>query len=561
MLEIEKGNRIRELQRLQENVRALTKQVTGKDMSAGKHGDDHGKGAHPLAALEERLTVVEVEREVLDAQYKAASQAVTQKQDVQVPSMALEQAVATDAEVSAMTTEMTRQRLLLREYEHASAQPQQVDAVKKLNKRIAALEKDLDQRKDEVRKLRTKDLQQNVSKDRRVALQELKAKVDSQRMLEKGLRERLESGRGEMEKFGDQALNLEFARSEMERAEEVYRRISDRTTALQTEQSAQARVSLWSPAAAPTVPLTTPVKFVAAVAGACFSIPFALALLWELRVRRISSVDQIQDETRLPVLGEITSLPARSVLPGRNSVARFERHRSAFEESVAALRTCLMVGEDVGNVRVIAVASAVSREGKTSVATQLATNIANASGEPTLLIDADLRNPQVHEMFGVELGPGLTEILSGQATADDCIVAPWNRRVQILPAGVLKGNPHALFNHSTFPVVLQALRAEYRYIVIDCPPLLAASEALVVAKAADGVLLCTMRDVSRVTHVRQARERLTLAGARPLGVVFSGVSPRSYAARYGGYGYAGADVEVATGEAASHHFEQEEESS
>ena len=76
---------------------------------------------------------------------------------------------------------------------------------------------------------------------------------------------------------------------------------------------------------------------------------------------------------------------------------------------------------------------------------------------------------------------------------------------------------------------------QYRYIVIDCPPLLAASEALVVAKEADGTLLCAMRDVSQFSKVRLARDRLVAAGARPLGVVLSGVSPKNYAARYGRY--------------------------
>ena len=86
-----------------------------------------------------------------------------------------------------------------------------------------------------------------------------------------------------------------------------------------------------------------------------------------------------------------------------------------------------------------------------------------------------------------------------------------------------------------FHALLDEARGRYRYIVIDSPPVLAASEALVVAKAADGTLLCTMRDISRVGQVRQANERLRTAGARSLGAVFSGVPPHNYSYKYGGY--------------------------
>ena len=183
----------------------------------------------------------------------------------------------------------------------------------------------------------------------------------------------------------------------------------------------------------------------------------------------------------------------------------------------------------------LAVASAVSREGKSSLAAQLAVSLANATGETTLLIDTDMRDPDLHEMFDLPLEPGLAEVLEHQVTLDDAIVTSWSRRVHILPAGRLMRSPHVLLGGGAFHALLDEARARYRYIVIDSPPVLAASEALVVAKAADGTLLCTMRDISRVGQVRQATERLRTAGARPLGAVFSGVPPTNYAYKYGSY--------------------------
>jgi Mrp family chromosome partitioning ATPase len=84
--------------------------------------------------------------------------------------------------------------------------------------------------------------------------------------------------------------------------------------------------------------------------------------------------------------------------------------------------------------------------------------------------------------------------------------------------------------------MLEEARLWYRFIVIDTPPVLAASESLVVAKNADGTLLCAMRDFSRENHVRLAHTKLVTTGADMIGTVLNGVPVRSYASRYGSYG-------------------------
>jgi capsular exopolysaccharide synthesis family protein len=491
-----------------------------------------------MAALEIRLANVEVEKQVIEVQLEAAQQALLAQDKVAVSSQVLDQIVANDPEILAMNKELLDIRTQIREYERTSKNPADLDPVKALLKRRAELGNSLTKSKQELRKSRTGELQESELAAKRDEINGYIEELKKQQMLEELLRKRLDAERGELEKYGDQALNLEFARAEMERAEEVFDRITDRMTALQTEKAADKRVHLFGDATVPIEPVTTQTKFVAMVGGAMFLLPFALALLWEVRVRRVATVDQLREESWLPVIGEITALPTRSLMPGRRAQARFERQRSTFEESISHLRTSLVLCDDTAHLHVVAVASAVSREGKTSVAAQLAANMAKASSEPTLLVDADLRAPDIHEVMGVNAGPGLADVLSRKATLQSVIVPTSLPNVWVLPAGHSTISPHTLFTIDAYRDVLETLRAQFHYIVIDCPPLLSASEALTVAKSADGVLLCTMRDVSRVGQVREARDRLTRAGARPLGVVLSGVSPKSYTARYGGYGYA-----------------------
>ncbi|HEY4309128.1 MAG TPA: polysaccharide biosynthesis tyrosine autokinase [Pirellulales bacterium] len=533
-----KADRVHELERMQERVRTLTKQVTGKDIGVVLHSKQEKPVVSPLASLETRLSDVEVERQVIEVQLEAAQQSLEREEEIAVPETTLEQVVANDTDVVEMTATLQEIRAQYREYERVSAKPEQLDAVKDLTTRYKATASALAKRKAEIRQQGAKEIQAGLLASRKDKVEALTEELKQQKMLEQLLHDRLQAERAELEKNGDQALNLEFARNEMERAEEVFHRIADRIMALQTEKAAEARVSILSSATAPVEPVTTQTKFVAGVAGVLFVLPFALALLWELRVRRVATVDQLQDEARLPVLGEITEMPIRSMLPGRRADARFERQRSAFEESIAHLRTSLVLNDDTSNLQIFAVASAVSREGKTSVAAQLATNLAKASNQPTLLVDADLRDPDIHQVLGVALGPGLADVLSHKVSLEEAIVPSAIPNVWVLPAGQSPVSPHTLFTIDTYQSVLEALRAQYRYIVFDCPPLLSASEALTVAKSADGVMLCTRRDVSRVSQVRDARDRLIRAGAQLLGVVLSGVSAKNYAARYGGYGYA-----------------------
>jgi Mrp family chromosome partitioning ATPase len=91
--------------------------------------------------------------------------------------------------------------------------------------------------------------------------------------------------------------------------------------------------------------------------------------------------------------------------------------------------------------------------------------------------------------------------------------------------------------NGVFGALLESVPEDYRYVIIDTPPVLAASESLVLAKSADAFLLCAMRDVSRVSQVKKATERLVAAGGRLAGTVLSGVPISQYVHRYGSYPY------------------------
>jgi polysaccharide biosynthesis transport protein len=344
----------------------------------------------------------------------------------------------------------------------------------------------------------------------------------------------------ELKAGGAQSVELEFAKAELQREQSVFELIAARKLALQTEMSAPARVSLMQSAKAPSLALE-PIPYNMLLL-ACFGsliVPFALAVARETIVQRVSSPEQLSKESLLPVLGEVTRFPMRRVAAAQQALpAAEQRQLLIYTESIDSLRTNLMLTEKLGvsgQAKVIAICSAASGEGKTSVATSLAMSIAEATNQPTLVLDADLRAPDVGKFFEVPNHPGVTEVLCGKADIQDAIHRVGTTQTYVLPAGKRRVNPHHILQDSKINELLGSLRGKFTTIVIDTPPVLSASESLVFAQAADLVVFCSLADVSRAKQVRVAVERLQSTGANIVGSVLSGVPFNRYVYRYGTY--------------------------
>jgi capsular exopolysaccharide synthesis family protein len=326
-------------------------------------------------------------------------------------------------------------------------------------------------------------------------------------------------------------LDIEFRRAELMRAESVLERISNRAVALQTEQRAPDRVILRQRARTPLHPISSyPLKeiLIAMVVG--FAIPIGLAVLIEAARPKVNSGESLQRNVHLNVLGEVARLPARSARAKSKSL-RYHRQPLLFEESVDALCTNLFLSQ-WGQAKTFAITSAVNAEGKTSIATQLALSVSRMRNVKTLLIDCDLRIPELHNYFDIPLGPGLTDILTGALFPEETIVETWLENLDVLPAGQLNSNPHSLFTAEAMQRMLGWAMNKYKYIILDTPPVLEASESLVAAKASDVSILCTMQNVSRFDQIRKACERLTVVGSPPIGAILNGVTYR-----HGKYSY------------------------
>jgi capsular exopolysaccharide synthesis family protein len=214
----------------------------------------------------------------------------------------------------------------------------------------------------------------------------------------------------------------------------------------------------------------------------------------------------------LNVIGTVPSLAT-----GGNRKGEIAR----LQESVDAIRTVLLHQSRQQPLHVVMVTSASSREGKTTLATQLAASLARA-WKRTLVIDADMRHPSAHSVFDAPAEPGLAEVLRGEVDVAGAIRATPHGRLWLLPAG--NGDAHAFqaLAQDSVRTLLEQLKQQYDFIVIDTPPVLPVTDPMLVGQHVDGVLFAILKDVSRAPAIYAAQQKLAPLGVRTLGAVVLG---------------------------------------
>lgn len=539
LLKEEQGRRQLELTRLQENVRELAKAAIIRDPL---HGQTPANEIiqNPLTDLQRQRSEREVEAEVLKAKVAALKESFEEKpvEEIVVPPSELEKAIDDDPRVKAMQAGLEFREERLRDYAAKLTGYKQDPNYLGLAREIEAEKERIAKYREEVRPAVEAAYRRSLVQKRQAEVAQMESLLNGlilgKELLDERYRRELES----LKQATGESLDVEFMRADLERAEEVYNLITSRILKIETEMRAPDRVVLLKEAEPVLNPTTDfPYKPILLGVIASFLAPFGLAIGWERVVERISHSEQIEEEAQLPIIGEIASLPRR-VKSSRPGLGSSEKHSVlVYQESFDNLRTLLVLAEELKGAQVLAVTSASNNEGKTSVAVQLAASLARATADRVLLIDGDMRSPDVHRVLQIPSNPGLADVLAGECRFEDAASRGWRDNVDVLPAGRLRGVPHMLVGGNTLQDVLAQSRDIYRFVVIDTPPILAASEALVFAKAADATLLVTMRDVSRIAQVQQAYHRLVAAGANAIGAVLNGVPTRRYSYRYGHYAY------------------------
>ena len=303
------------------------------------------------------------------------------------------------------------------------------------------------------------------------------------------------------------------------------------------EQLSSNNISVVEYSPVPMTPYRPRIAFVGLVA---LVIAFALSLTVALGTDRLDaklhSTEQIESEFGLRVLG-MQPQPKTNGGNGKKS-RRIELYaaqapQSRFAESLRTVRTNLLFMTSQARSKSILVASAVSGEGKTAFACNLALTLA-AAGQRTVLVDCDLRSPSVHEVFGVDQTEGqLAKLLIREAKLEDAIRPSGYENLDVLPCGPPPPNPAELVGSRQFRDLLTSLDKEYDRIVLDSPPVVPVTDAKLLSQVVDVVLVVVRHNVSARYALHQALRQLLDVDAPVLGCVFNGVEVEKTGYRYG----------------------------
>jgi polysaccharide biosynthesis transport protein len=192
-----------------------------------------------------------------------------------------------------------------------------------------------------------------------------------------------------------------------------------------------------------------------------------------------------------------------------------ERPRTRMAEAYRELRTSLLLSR-AGGVKSIVVTSAAPQEGKTTLASNLAIALAQLD-KTVILVDGDLYNPRLHEIFCVSNRLGLASILAGQVEWLDVLTATQVPGVTLLPAGPNPPDPSVLLASETMSRLLIALGSSFDFVVIDSPPVGAVTDAVLLGVHSDGVILCVRAGTTPRELSASARDKLMWSGVRILG--------------------------------------------
>ena len=258
---------------------------------------------------------------------------------------------------------------------------------------------------------------------------------------------------------------------------------------------------------------------IALVLGAMLGV--MAAFLMESLNETVTTAEEIQGRLGIPVLASIPK--TRPELTHEYVLDLMASRRSA-AEAVRSLRANLKFLSREKPLKVILVTSTAPGEGKTFLATSMAIAWAQ-SGHETILVDFDLRRPQVHECLGLENEKGLGNFLIGATTLDDVLQPTLLKHLQVITSGPLPPNPTELLDSEQISRLMSDLRERAEVVILDTPPILAVSDTALLVPHADGVIAVVVPGQTLRPILRQLKEQVAIAQGHLIGAVFNKVTP------------------------------------
>jgi capsular exopolysaccharide synthesis family protein len=356
----------------------------------------------------------------------------------------------------------------------------------------------------------------------------------------------LEAQKSDAYKLRDQLVEYTIRQREFEQNRTLYDSLQQRLRTASVQSGLESLdIEIVDQALPPANPVLRPQSTVILTA-LVFSLLAGIvtAFLMESLDTGLRSIAEIESITELPSLAIIprarrsSADQAGTLTTAQRNINILTQPKSQFAESFRSLRTSLLLSTAGHPPKIIVLTSATPSEGKTTAASNLAAILAQRDTR-VLLIDGDLRRPNIHHRFGLNGKVGLTTVLTGATTLEGTVQnVPEIPNLDILPSGPVPPFPTEMLSSGAMEAILKRCGEIYDYVVIDSPPILSVTDGVILARQADAVVLVVRHGKSSKHVVRRARDILLRSGAGITGIVLNAVDLNS-PEYYGYYGYSG----------------------
>jgi len=281
----------------------------------------------------------------------------------------------------------------------------------------------------------------------------------------------------------------------------------------------------------PVLPQTQRDLITSALGGLVLAL--GLAFGFEYFDSRIKAPEEIKQHLDVPFLGMIPAVKA-STDHGGESLMLHADVPPSFGEAIRGVRTAVLFSSAEEGARSLVITSTGPHEGKTLVSSSLAIAIAQA-GQRTVVVDADMRRPRLHEALGRSQEPGLSNVLVGEATLSDATRATSVENLWVLSAGHIPPNPAELLGSKKYNDLFAELKRRFDWVIIDAPPVMPVTDAALIANTAGGVLFVIGSEMTPRQNAMVAIDQLRGANAKFVGAVLNRVNLTKHSYYYAPY--------------------------
>jgi capsular exopolysaccharide synthesis family protein len=371
-----------------------------------------------------------------------------------------------------------------------------------------------------------------------------KAELEVVTSREAALDQDMQAVTGDLEAQESKLVELEFLQDEAARNEQFYQSLDERMSEVDLSGLIKANnIRVVDTAIAndepvrPKLGVNVGMGLLMGLFGGC-----ALAFFMEYLDSTVKSREDVEITVGMPFLGIVPLVEEQDLkaLPSRRDRSIFVHAmpRSNVAEALRSVRTNLLLSGH-GKLDRLLITSALPQEGKSFLSSNLSVLIA-ATGSRLLLIDADLRRPNLHKLFELDNEHGLSTILAGIDTLEECVIHTHVPNLDVLLAGPMPPNPAELIGSERMTALLDSITG-YDMVIIDSPPVNVVADPLMLSSLVDGVIVIIEANATARSLVARTRDLLVEVNANVLGAVVNKLNPRraGYGYYYYDYGYYG----------------------